>query len=160
MRTFRIPSLSKSVSRDVEDAVRRAIEPLRRKSPMVAGMDITAADPGGLWGFLKESFAGGAALTKAAADPNANALVKTVVADFSTSDGRTAARDGFKAEFADAKPVDIKAKSLETLCEVSALLTAKGPADAAVFKDWLRQISQSTGKAATEGGGLSAAAFR
>ena len=56
------------------------------KSPMIAGMAITAADPSGLWGLLKESFAGGAALTKVAADPNANALVKAVVADFSTSE--------------------------------------------------------------------------
>ena len=42
-------------------------------------------------GLLKESFAGGAALAKAAADPNANPLVKAVVADFQTSDGRAVA---------------------------------------------------------------------
>jgi hypothetical protein len=33
------------------------------ESPMIAGMAITAAEPSGLWGLLKESFAGGAALT-------------------------------------------------------------------------------------------------
>ena len=82
------------------------------KSPMIAGMAITAADPSGLWGLLKESFAGGEALTQAATDPNANALVKAVVADFSTSEGRSAARDGLKAEFADSKPADIKTKSV------------------------------------------------
>jgi hypothetical protein len=27
------------------------------QSPMIAGMAITAADPSGLWGLLKESFA-------------------------------------------------------------------------------------------------------
>jgi hypothetical protein len=124
------------------------------KSPMVAGMAITAADPGGLWGLLKESFAGGAALTKAVSDPNANALVKAVVSDFSTSDGRSAARDGLKTEFAGAKPADIMTKSLETLRQVSSLLAAKAPTDAAAFKGWLRQISQSTAEAATEGGGL------
>ena len=83
------------------------------KSPMIAGMAITAADPSGLWGLLKELFAGGAALTKAATDPKANALVKAVVADFSTSEGRSTARDGLKAEFAGAKPADIKTKSVE-----------------------------------------------
>ncbi|MET0705530.1 MAG: hypothetical protein ABWY82_01615, partial [Tardiphaga sp.] len=31
---------------------------------------------------------------------------------------------------------------------------AKAPDDAASFKAWLRQISQSTAEAATEGGGL------
>jgi hypothetical protein len=29
------------------------------ESPMIAGMAVTAADPSGLWGLLKESFAGG-----------------------------------------------------------------------------------------------------
>jgi hypothetical protein len=123
-------------------------------SPMIAGMAITAADPSGLWGLLKESFAGGTALTKVATDPNANALVKAVVADFSASEGRTAARDGLTADFAGGKAADIKTKSIDSLRQVSSLLTAKAPGDAAAFKDWLRQISQSTAEAATEGGGL------
>src|ERR1700744_5605877 len=114
------------------------------KSPMIAGMAVTAADPSGLWGLLKESFAGGAALTKVAADPNANALINAVVSDLSTSECRTAARDGLKAAFNDRKPADIKTKSIESLREVSTLLSAKAPGDATAFKDWLRQISQST----------------
>src|SRR5258708_4677146 len=85
------------------------------KSPMIAGMAITAADPSGLWGLLKESFAGGAALTRVATHANANSLVKAVAADFSTSRGRSAARDGLKAEFAGGKPADIKAKSIDSL---------------------------------------------
>jgi hypothetical protein len=40
------------------------------ESPMMAGMAITAADPSGLWGLLKESFAGGSALAKVMADPD------------------------------------------------------------------------------------------
>lgn len=124
------------------------------KSPMIAGMAVTAADPSGLWGLLKESFAGGAALTQAATDPSANALIKAVVADFSTSEGRSAARDGLKAEFAGCKPADIKTKSVDSLRQVSGLLTAKAPGDAVAFKDWLRQISQRTAEAATEGGSL------
>src|SRR6476661_6888789 len=49
------------------------------ESPMIAGMAVTAADPSGLWGLLKESFAGGTALTKAIAGADTNALVKAVV---------------------------------------------------------------------------------
>jgi hypothetical protein len=124
------------------------------KSPMIAGMAVTAADPNGLWGLLKESFAGGAALTKAATDPNANALVKAVVADFSTSEGRSVTRDGLKAEFAGGKPADIKTKSIDSLRQVSSLLAAKAPGEATAFKGWLRQISQTTAEAATEGGSL------
>jgi hypothetical protein len=124
------------------------------KSPTLAGMAITAAEPSGLWGLLKEAFAGGAALTKVATDPSANGLIKAVVADFSTSEGRSVASDGFKADFAGGKPADMKTRSVDELRQVSALLNAKAPADAAAFKAWLRQISESTAEAASEGGGL------
>jgi len=68
------------------------------RSPMNAGMAITAAEPSGLFGLLKEAFAGGTALAQAATDPNTNPLIKAVVSDFQTSDGRAAAHDGLKAE--------------------------------------------------------------
>jgi hypothetical protein len=123
------------------------------ESPTIAGM-VTAADPNGLWGLLKESFAGGSALTQARMSANTNALVKAVVTDFSSSEGRSAARDGLKAKFADSEPADLKRKSIDSLRQVSAMLDTKAPADTAVFKNWLRQISQSTAEAANEGGGL------
>ena len=121
---------------------------------MIAGMAITAADPSGLWGLLKESFAGGTALTKAITGADTNALVKAVVADFSSSEGRRAARDGLKTKFAASQPPDLKIKAIDSLRQVSALLDAKAPGDAAAFKAWLRQISQTTAEAASEGGGL------
>ena len=124
------------------------------ESPMIAGMAITAADPSGLWGLLKELFAGGGALSQAMTSATTNALVKAVVADFSNSEGRSAARDGLKAKFANSQPADVKTKSLDLLRQVSALLDTKAPTDSMAFKNWLRQISQSTAEAATEGGGL------
>ena len=48
-------------------------------SPMVAGMAITAADPSGVWGLLKEGMAGGWALLEARQNAQANPLV---VGDF------------------------------------------------------------------------------
>ena len=68
-------------------------------SPMVAGMAITAADPGGLWGLLKEGMAGGWALLEARQNTQANQLVKAVAEDFSTAEGRTAARAAVDARF-------------------------------------------------------------
>ena len=124
------------------------------ESPMIAGMAVTAADPSGLWGLLKESFAGGSALAQAATSANTSALVKAVVTDFSSSEGRSTAQDGLKAKFAASQPSDLKMKAIDSLRQVSALLDAKAPDDAASFKAWLRQISQSTAEAATEGGGL------
>lgn len=124
------------------------------RSPMNAGMAITAAEPSGLWGLLKESFASSSELAHAAADPNANPLIKDVVADFMTGDGRVVARDGLKAELANSQPPEMKTKAIDSLRQVSAVLAAKAPADAAAFKAWLRQISQKTAEAASEGGGL------
>ena len=124
------------------------------ESPMIAGMAITAADPSGLWGLLKESFAGGGALTQAITSSTTNTLVKAVVADFSNSEGRSAARDGLKRSLPIASQQTLKTKSIDSLRQVSALLDTKAPADSAAFKSWLRQISQSTAEAATEGGGL------
>jgi hypothetical protein len=46
-----------------------------QKSPMIAGMAITAAEPSGLWGVLKESFAGASALAQAMTGRDTNALV-------------------------------------------------------------------------------------
>ena len=60
--------------------------------------------------------------------------MKAVVTDFSNSEGRCAARDG---KFAASQPSDLKMKAIDSLRQVSALLDAKAPDDAAAFKDWL-----------------------
>ena len=124
------------------------------RSPMIAGIAMTAAEPSGLWGLLKESFTSSSEVAHAAADPNANALVKAVVTDFATSEGRSIARDGLKAEFANNKPAEIKTKAIDSLRQVATILTAKAPGDAAAFKAWLHEIGEKTAEAASEGGGL------
>jgi hypothetical protein len=121
------------------------------QSPMMAGLAVSAAEPSGLWGTLKESLAAGGALAKATTDSNANALVRAVATGFTSADG-TAARDGIKEKLAGGKPADIKVKSIETLRQVSTLIDTKAPSDAAAFKAWLRQISEHTAEAAAEGG--------
>jgi hypothetical protein len=87
-------------------------------------------------------------------ETGANPLVKALANDFSTSEARSTARDGLKGKFANSQPADVKTKSIEALRQVSAVLAAKAPGDAAAFKSWLRQISQGTAEAASEGGGL------
>jgi hypothetical protein len=124
------------------------------ESPMMTSMAVTAADPSGLWGMLKESFASGTSLSKAISDPAANPLIKAVATEFTTSEGRSMARDDLKSKLAGSKPGDIKLKSVETLKQVSALIDAKAPADSAAFKSWLRQISENVAEAAEEGGGF------
>jgi hypothetical protein len=121
---------------------------------MMAGIAITAADPSGLWGMLKESFASGSALVRAKLDPGANPLINAVIADFESAQGRSTARDGVKQQLTGCKPAEIKAKCIETLRQAGAVVDAKAPADAAAFKGWLRQISQHVAEAAKEGGFL------
>jgi hypothetical protein len=126
------------------------------ESVTMAGIAISAADPSGLWGLLKESFAEGSALMAAKADPTAKPLIKALVADFQTGEGRNTARDGLKQKLAGLKPGEITAKCIETLGQAGAVVDAKAPDDAAAFKAWLRQISQHVAEASKEGGLFSA----
>jgi hypothetical protein len=124
------------------------------ESVMMTGMAVSAAEPSGLFGMLKEGFATGSALLQAKSDAGTNELIKAVVADFETAEGRATARDGLKARLAGSKPGDIKPKALESLRQVSALLDAKAPQDAGAFKAWLQHISRHVAEAAAEGGFL------
>jgi hypothetical protein len=123
------------------------------QSMIAAGTAVTAAEPSGLWGLLKESFAGGTTLAKANNDPGTNELIKAVVADFATAEG-SAARDELKNKFKNGKLTQVKDKCIETLREAAAIVDAKAPGDAAAYKGWLQQISQHVAEAANEGGGL------
>jgi hypothetical protein len=124
------------------------------ESVAVTGMAVTAADPSGLWGMLKEALAGGAALAQAKSDPNANELVKAVIADFESADSRNAVQEALKQRFADGRPGDVVPRALEILRQASAVLDAKAPADAPAFKAWLNSVAAKVAEASTEGGFL------
>ena len=124
------------------------------ESVMMAGIAVTVAEPSGLWGLLKESFASGSALRQAQTDPGSSPLIKAVVADFETTEGQRTARDGLKEQLASRKPAEVKAQCIETLRQARALVDAKAPDDAAAFKGWLRDISQHVAEASKEGGFL------
>src|SRR5262245_45374518 len=59
-----------------------------------------------------------------------DALIKAVVADFETAEGRSIARDGLNKKLAGSKPAEIKAKCIETLRQAGAVVDAKAPGDA------------------------------
>jgi hypothetical protein len=124
------------------------------ESVVMASMAVTAAEPSGLFGLIKEGFAGGAMLARAKMDAATNPLIKAVVDDFGTSEGRAIAQDGVKQKISGKQPAEIKALCIDTLQQAAAVLDAKAPADAPAFKTWLRQLSQNVAEAASEGGGL------
>ena len=124
------------------------------ESTMLTGMAVSAAEPSGLWGALKEAFARSSALAAAKMDAGSSELIKAVIADFETSEGRTAIQEAIRKRMTGAKPADAVQRSLTNLREVSAILDAKAPGDAASFKGWLRNISQKVAEASAEGGFL------
>ena len=123
-------------------------------SPMVAGMAITAADPSGVWGLLKEGMAGGWALLEARQNAQANPLVRAVAEDFATAEGRAAARTALQGRFSGTTFSAMKATALNELRSVSEILNAKAPDEAAAFNAWLQEVAQKAAEAGKEGGFL------
>jgi hypothetical protein len=122
------------------------------ESVMLSGMAVTAADPSGLFGVLKESMATGRTLLAAKADPSSNELIKAVVSDFESSEGRQAARTQVQTCLKGVAVGEMKNQSIAALREVSRLLDNKAPADAAGFKTWLHHIAENAAEASAEGG--------
>ena len=121
------------------------------ESIMLAGMAVSAADPNGLWGTVKEAFASRSALAASKIDAGSNELIKAVIADYETKEGRLAVQQALREYVADAKSADIVQRSLDKLREVSSILNAKAPKDAVAFKVLLRHVSQKVAEASTEG---------
>jgi len=124
------------------------------ESVMLAGMAVSAAEPSGLWGLLKEGVASSSALAAAKSDSGSSELIKTVVAEYETSEGRSSVQEALRKRFSGAKPADVVQRSLENLREVSGILAVKAPGDAPAFKAWLKSISQKVAEASSEGGFL------
>jgi hypothetical protein len=122
------------------------------ESVMLSGLAVTAADPSGLIGVLKESMATGRSLLAAKSDPQSNELVRAVAAEFETSEGRQAAREQLKARLQGSKAGDVKSKSIAALHDIATIIDRKAPADATGFKTWLQHIAATAAEAANEGG--------
>ncbi len=124
------------------------------ESPMMAGIAVTAADPSGLWGSLKESMASARAIMGAAHDSTAAELVRAIASDYETADGRSVAREGLRAELSGKRPAEIVTKALSAIKKAAELIDAKAPGDAAAYKTWLQHIAQAVAEASKEGGFL------
>jgi hypothetical protein len=124
------------------------------ESMVLAGMAVSAADPSGLWGTLKEAFVSRSAMAASTLGTRPNELIKAAIADFETREVRSVVEDALHKRIAGAKPAEIVQRALDNLREVSTILNAKAPDDAVAFKDFLRGISQKVAEASLEGGFL------
>ena len=120
----------------------------------MAGFAVTAADPSGLWGLLKETFASGRALMEAKSDAGASELSKAIVLAMETSEGRSAAQEYVKGRLHGAKREEIKQRAIDALRSAAAVVDQKAPSDAAGYKAWLTRIANNVAEAAKEGGFL------
>lgn len=123
------------------------------ESTMLVGVAVSAADPSGLWGTVKEAYAGKTAVTTSKF-VTSNELIKAVVADLETNEGRSIVQESMRKHVVGAKPVEIVQRALESLRDVGAVVDEKAPGDATEFKVFLRGIGQKVAEACSEGGFL------
>ena len=123
-------------------------------SPMLAGMAVTLGEPSGLFGTLKESMASARAMLETRSDPGASNLIKAILADIETSEGRTTAKEGLKSELTGKSAAEIKQQIIAKLARLGEIIDAKAGAEGPGFKAWLKQVAEKVAEAASEGGFL------
>jgi hypothetical protein len=119
------------------------------RAPLVAGMAISFADPGGPIEAVKETNAALRTVLAAAESGEHGALVQAVAKDVADQ-----ARQRHNP-MADFKPrgTDARQEIEDELRAVNALLVEKAtPEEADDFREWLKQAAQATALAAKEGG--------
>ncbi len=121
-------------------------------APMLAGIAVTAAEPGGLFGAIKESFAVASAMRDAKGE--GGSLAAEVAAAYETSEGRDMARAVLKSEAKGKKPAEIVDAAVTELAQVSRIVAEKAPESAVAFRAWLNAIAARVAEAGTEGGFL------
>jgi hypothetical protein len=121
------------------------------RAPLVAGMAISLADPGGPIEAVKESVASLKTVTEAAAAGGRGELVDAVAASVAEKAQHR------QNPLGDFRPKGAMAgeEIVEELQAVNRLLTEKAtPEEAAAFRDWLREAAKRSAEAAKEGGFL------
>jgi hypothetical protein len=121
-------------------------------APMLASFAVTAADPSGLVGMVREGSATAWSM-KAAQDP-AGTLMSEIVATYETAEGRGAARGALREMVRGRKPAEATAAAIARLAEVARLVESKAPAEATAFKAWISETARTVAEAGTEGGFL------
>ena len=120
-----------------------------RRAPIVAGMAITLADPGGPIEAVKESMATVRTVLDVAKTGGQGELVDALAKDV------TELAHQHKNPVGDFKPKGAAAgqEILAELGEANRLVTEKAtPEEASAFRDWLVRAAQAAADAAKEGG--------
>ena len=117
------------------------------RAPMVAGMAITIADPGGPIELAKETTA---SLKSATNPPSREQLLAEVALDIQSMAQQ---RQNPLTEFKPTQGSDPRQQILEELRAVSEIVSSKATAEeTTAFKQWLLSSAQAAADAAKEGG--------
>lgn len=118
-------------------------------APMLAGIAMTAADPGGLWGAVRESTAAAGGIRSA---KDSGGLTAEIATAYENKDDRSTARNLLLGEVKGKKPDEIVEAALAELGAVKGLIAAQAPDEAAGFATWIADIAKRVAEAGTEGG--------
>jgi hypothetical protein len=118
-----------------------------RRAPLVAGMAISLADPGGPIELAKETTA---SLKTATNPPSREQLLAEVALDI---ESMAQQRQNPMTDFKPTQGSDPRQQILEELRAVSAIVSSKATAEeAAAFNNWILTSAQAAADAAKEGG--------
>jgi hypothetical protein len=118
-----------------------------RRAPLVAGMAISLADPGGPIELAKETTA---SLKTATNPPSREQLLAEVALDI---ESMAQQRQNPMTDFKPTQGSDPRQQILEELRAVSAIVNSKATAEeAAAFNNWILASAQAAADAAKEGG--------
>ncbi|MGI1662792.1 hypothetical protein ACRDNQ_11180 [Palleronia sp. KMU-117] len=124
------------------------------QAPILAGLAITAAEPGGLLGALSESAAMARTLKSAAAAAAEGDLVAEVARSFEVPAEREAASAAVKALAEGLAPADLVTASVARLAAIMRRIEAATPAQADAYRGFLLDLARATAEASREGGVL------
>lgn len=122
-----------------------------KRAPVLAGLAVSLADPGGPLGAVKESMSAMTTVVGAVRTPTGSALVDAVAADI--ADGAKQ-RQTPLGDFRPS-PQDAAGAVFGELEKANGIVGAKAnPEEATAYRGWLLSIAQHAAEAAKEGGFL------
>lgn len=123
-----------------------------RDATVFSSLAVTLAGASGIVGTIKESFAAASALVEGMRSDNE--LVRSICSKDEIKGAQEALREKaaeFKGDDLKAIQAKISTLAVDTVAKAVGIVSAKSPADAAAYRDFLRNVGRKVAEAAKEG---------
>jgi hypothetical protein len=117
----------------------------------MTGFAVTAAQPSGFFGMLREGLASRRALAEASKNVGTNELIKSVASALRSRIGRKITNEFAGTRFRGAAQEDLKLLAIQAISHAAATVDRRAPSDAQAFKEWLLHIATRVAEASKEG---------